>query len=193
MEKVRFIIVLAVLMCFGCSAAYAASVWTETVPIDQTATISPSYAPLEGETVAVPYDLTVTVYDDGFISNTYLDFARGLLHYVPLGKDYVFARTGQYQYVFAIGDFSSGFSDSQTEIFQLDLANNWNDNSYTYMNYVDDFYLSVGSGLVYSNIAPYPELRGGDYSYEIFFAIAFTIAMFGVWTVIRHVPFFGRG
>lgn len=195
MEKIKIIVLT---LCFLLIAfpAFGASVWVEPVEVEQPVMIlTPEVATLSGEESsggAVAYALTSTVYDDGMISNTYLEWARGLLPYVPFGKDYVFARTGQYQYIFAVGDFSEGFSDSQAEIYQLDLSSGYND-TYSYMNYVDSFRLSVNGGLVYSNVAPYPTLKGGDFSYEILFGISFAFALFGIWSIIRHVPIFGRG
>lgn len=193
MAKIKFLIVFTLLISV-CCPAFASSVWVEGFTEEETAVISPALTTYAGDDTAEPvaYSLTSTVYDDGFISSTYLDMAKGLISRVPFGKDYVFARTGQYQYIFAIGDFESGFSDSQADIYQLDLANNWNDSYYSYMNYVDSFTLSTNGGMVYSNLAPYPDLKGSDFSYEILFGISFAFCLLGIWSIIRHIPTFIR-
>ena len=100
-------------------------------------------------------------YNDGFPSSQYLDFAERLLPRVKPGQSYVFARTGQYQYIMAIGEFDSSFSGS-ADVYVLNLAN-YNTKYSFYMVSDDSFKLNVAGGMVYSNYAPYPNL-GYDWS-----------------------------
>ena len=166
----------------------------DVIAVDEdTVTVYADQANADGETVtASSTDITFysseAVYDDGMISSTYLDMARGLVKYVPFGQDYVFARIGQYEYIFAVGDFAEGFSGS-AEVWSLITANY--NNNYSFSHYTDgSFSLSVGNGLVYSSVAPYPSLEGVDYSYALFFVSAFALCLFAVWSIIRNIPRF---
>lgn len=183
------------------SMAYAESVYTEStidvIAVDEeTVTLyADETEPVDGESVqASSQDIAVysssVVYDEGTISSTYVDIARGLVKYVPFSKDYVFARTGQYEYIFAIGDFESGFSGS-AEVWKI-TTGTYNSN-YSFSHYTDSsFFLSTGSGLVYSSVSPYPSLEGVNFSYALLFVSAFALCMFGIWSIIRFVPNFTR-
>lgn len=132
---------------------------------------------------------TYPVLDDGMISNTYLDWARGMLVYLIPGQDYVFARTGQYQYIFAIGDFKDGFKGF-ANVYQLNLARSGS--TYSYVHVVDsNFNLTVSNRLVYASVAPYPSLTGTDFSFAIFYLSAFVICLIFVFWLVRHafMPF----
>jgi hypothetical protein len=123
------------------------------------------------------------VYDDGFISSTYLDWAKGMLERVPVNADYVFARTGQYEYIFACGQLSDTFNSEGNliEVYSLNIGRSGS--AYTYTHFTDSsFSLQVGGGLVYSSIAPYPTLTGSDFSYQFNFLIPFVLCVgFGIW------------
>lgn len=126
----------------------------------------------ENEAVPINYAVTntiYTVYDSGLPSSNYLDWATGLVKEVPFGKDYVFARTGQYQYMFAYGDFSDDFSGTAT-VYILQLSNNYN-SSYSFYSLVDNSFSFIpGHGVVYSSLPDYPSLLGADYSRTILFS-----------------------
>lgn len=176
--------------------ALAEEVYTEStleviVVDEQTVTLYADQAEAaDGESVTASSDIIVyssaVVYDQGTISSTYLEIAKGLIKYVPFNQDYVFARTGQYEYIFAVGDFNQGFSGS-AEIWKI-IVGGYNTN-YSFIHYTDSsFSLSVGNGMIYSSIAPYPSLEGVDFSYALMFISAFALCMFGIWTIIRFVP-----
>ena len=197
----RKIIMLVCISLFVLAqSAYAEEVYTEStlevIAVDeQTVTLYADQAEsADGESVTASSDITVysssVVYDQGTISSSYVDIAKGLIKYVPFGQDYVFARTGQYEYLFAIGDFSQGFSGS-AEVWKI-VVGGYNSN-YSFIHYTDSaFSLSVGNGMIYSSVAPYPSLEGVDFSYALMFISAFAICMFGIWTIIRFVPQFLR-
>lgn len=201
MAKMRKIIMLVCISLFVLAqSAYAEEVYTEStlevIAVDeQTVTLYADQAEsADGESVTASSDITVysssVVYDQGTISSSYVDIAKGLIKYVPFGQDYVFARTGQYEYLFAIGDFSQGFSGS-AEVWKI-VVGGYNSN-YSFIHYTDSaFSLSVGNGMIYSSVAPYPSLEGVDFSYALMFISAFAICMFGIWTIIRFVPQFLR-
>lgn len=202
MAKVRK--VLLVCLCMLCLSvpSFAEEVYTEStldvIAVDeQTVTLYAEQAEsADGKSVtgSSGQDITVysssVVYDEGTISTTYIEIARGLVKYVPFGKDYVFARTGQYEYIFAVGDFEQGFSGS-AEIWKI-IVGGYNTN-YSFTHYSDSsFSLSVGNGMIYSSVAPYPSLEGVNFSYALVFISSFALCMFGVWSIIRFVPRFIR-
>lgn len=201
MAQVRNIILVCLCMLCLSVPAFAEEVYTEnTIDViavdEQTVTLYAVQAdPADGESVTGSSgDITVysssVVYDQGTISTTYVEIARGLVKYVPFGKDYVFARTGQYEYIFAVGDFEQGFSGS-AEIWKI-YVGGYNTN-YSFTHYSDSsFSLSVGNGMIYSSVAPYPSLEGVNFSYALVFISAFSLCMFGVWSIIRFVPRFIR-
>lgn len=127
-------------------------------------------------------------YDQGLISDSYLSWARGLLGRVPIGKDYVFARVGQYQYIFAIGDFKDGFNGGGKTVDVYSLMVATYNTSYSYSYYTDSsFVLNTGNGLVYSSVSPYPTLTGADFSYSLNFLIPFGICLLFGWWFFRFV------
>lgn len=199
MEKIRKIVFMLIFILALPNMALAESVYTDSTldvfAVDEnTVTVYADMANADGETVTASSDIVVysssVVYDEGTISSTYLDIAKGLLKYVPFGEDYVFARTGQYEYLFAVGDFENGFYGT-AEVWRLTVGGY--NSSYSFDNYTDTaFSLSVNDGLVYSSISPYPSLEGVDYSYALLFVSAFALCLFGVWTIIRYLPTFLR-
>lgn len=200
-KKSLFVFCLFFYLCILSVPVHAETVYTEStidvIAVDeQTVTLYAEPAEsADGESVTVSSnDITVysssVVYDEGTISTTYLEIARGLIKYVPFGQDYVFARTGQYEYLFAVGDFEEGFSGS-AEIWKITTGNY--SSNYTFTHYTDSsFSLSVGSGLIYSSVSPYPSLEGVNFSYALVFVSAFALCMFGVWSIVRFVPHFLR-
>lgn len=204
MEKVNkfcFVFVLFFYLFILSVPANAETVYTDsTIDVfavdEETVTLYANSAEsADGESVTSSSgDITVysssVVYDEGTISTTYLEIARGLVKYVPFGEDYVFARTGQYEYIFAVGDFSQGFSGS-AEVWKI-VTGGYNSN-YSFIHYTDSsFSLSVGSGLIYSSVSPYPSLEGVNFSHALLFVSAFCLCMFGVWSIVRFVPNFLR-
>jgi len=157
-----------------------------SAPADSESTASEATTPTAYDYINYAAQLRAAndVYDDGMIQDSYLNLAKGLLHHVPLEHDYVFARVGQYEYIFATGDFSAGFSGSGEPVLVYELSTRSGSyNQYSYAFYEDSsFSLTVGQGLVYSNLAPYPTLTGTDRSTDILYVIALVIAcVFGLW------------
>lgn len=184
------------LFCFVCSPAYAWDVYVgEDVPVnDSFQLVAPDGSVANGSTEGATtesilgYEImpmsNYTQYIDGFPSSSYIDWAKGFLPYVKPTEDYVFARTGQYQYIMAIGDFENGFSGSAT-VHVLNLAQY--NNQYSYIIYDDEnFVLNVGQGLVYSSVAPYPTLTAEDFSGSLLFLGAFIICFLFVSWIASH-------
>lgn len=119
-------------------------------------------------------------YEDGFPADQYVLWASRYLNKVGLMEHYVFARTGQYQYVMAIGDFDSTFTGSAT-VYVLNLARSGYD--YSYLVYEDSsFSLTRGQALVYSSHDGFPSLPGYDRSVDLLFLSSVLIMCgLGVW------------
>lgn len=119
-------------------------------------------------------------YEDGFPADQYVLWASRFLNKVGLMEHYVFARTGQYQYIMAIGDIDSSFTGSAT-VYVLNLARSGYD--YSYLVYEDSsFSLSRGQALVYSSYDGFPSLPGYDRSVDLLFLSSLLIMCgLGVW------------
>lgn len=187
MEKINKILLLVFLICISASPALAASytVFDEPIEIEQQYLIAPAGGiATASDDGATAYTVNYTVYDDGMIADQYANYARGLLQYVKPNEDYVFARTGQYQYIFAHGDWDGGFSGEAT-IYEFTVSNY--NTAYSYDSFTDsNFRLSVGDGLVYSSLAPYPSLTGSDFTYGINLFLAFSLCLiFCIW-IMKH-------
>lgn len=119
-------------------------------------------------------------YEDGFPADQYVLWASRYLNKVGLMEHYVFARTGQYQYIMAIGDIDSAFTGSAT-VYVLNLARSGYD--YSYLVYEDSsFSLTRGQALVYSSYDGFPSLPGYDRSVDLLFLSSLVIMCgLGVW------------
>lgn len=130
-----------------------------------------------------------TVYDEGTISTTYLEYARGVVSGKMPGDSYVFFRGGQYNYTLIVSD-NLKHEDGQ---FVADTFTRytWTVNSgyNTVPTYevIDDssFSLSVGSTMVYSNLGDYPSLEDGGVIYGQI--TAFLVAVFVLCGFIRSL------
>lgn len=119
-------------------------------------------------------------YEDGYPADQYVLWASRYLNKVGLMENYVFARTGQYQYIMAIGDIDSTFTGSAT-VYVLNLARSGYD--YSYVVYEDSsFLLTRGQALVYSSYDGFPSLPGYDRSVDLLFLSSLLImCSLGVW------------
>lgn len=201
MEKIKKLLIIFIalsVLCAMCNRAHAASYSvysdctldtyvTDVQSLSFPATVSLTDEDIDSVDEITSSDVVVLSsyanYDSGLPSSTYVEIARGLVRDVPFGQDYVFARTGQYQYLFAYGDFSDGFYGSAVT-YLLNTSNGYNGSSTTFYSFTDsDFSLSVGDSLVYSSLPYYPSLLSNDFSYAILFVLVLsfvTVFMFFV-------------
>lgn len=103
-----------------------------------------------------------TVYQEGNISSTYITIFRDLIPKKGIQDDYLFFRSGQYEYVMLIGEleYQDGvfLGDAATE-YRI-ITNNGYNADYTYtVQEVTDISLVPLDSLVYSNLGQYPELQ----------------------------------
>ena len=119
-------------------------------------------------------------YEDGYPAEQYVEWASCYLNKISPGENYVFARTGQYQYIMAVGDFNDSFNGSAT-VYILNLARSGYD--YSYVTLEDsNFSLNVGSTLVYSSFDGWPSLPGYNRSADLLVVSAVVIlGIIGFW------------
>lgn len=110
-----------------------------------------------------------TVYEEGNISSSITTIFGDVMSKVSPFDDYVFFRSGQYEYTMYVGDFTlSGTTfvpSSDVEVYLLSTGSSGYNSVYNYGYTLESgFTLDVGSNLVYSNLGTYPDLiERGDY------------------------------
>lgn len=119
------------------------------------------------------------VYDEGNISSTYITIFRDLMPKRKIQDDYIFFRSGQYEYVMLVGEleYQDGvfWGDAATE-YRI-LTNNGYNTDYDYtVRDVSDVSLVPGTSLIYSNLGQYPELQ--DQQDYLLFAQVFILFLY---------------
>lgn len=120
-----------------------------------------------------------TVYQEGNISSTYTTIFRDLMPKRKIQEDYIFFRSGAYEYVMLVGEleYQDGvfWGDAATE-YRI-MTNNGYNNDYEYsVREVSDVSLVPGSSLIYSNLGQYPELQ--DQQDYLLFAQVFILFLY---------------
>lgn len=137
---------------------------------------------------ALPLAASAASIYEGNISTTYITIFRDIAAKLPMGTDYVFFRSGQYEYLLVAGDLTwSGSMFTGSNVTQYILTNNSNYNSTYEFGTVslDSFSLATGSALVYSNLGDFPDLyERTDY---IETAAAFALALMCASNLLRPV------
>lgn len=102
-----------------------------------------------------------TAYQSVSPNSSYLDWADSYYPHIGFSDDYVFFRSGQFQYCLAVGDlsYSSGtFSGDDIQCTFLNLSSGGSgDLSVTSSS--GSFNLNPSSKIVYSNLGSYPTLN----------------------------------
>lgn len=116
---------------------------------------------------------------DGTISTTYLTVFRDVVSDLGANEDYLFYRSGQYEYtliagdLYRYGDTVELFDDGRAYVLTYQ-SNYGQDNYYHWeVNDISSFSLAVGDYLVYSNLSGYPSLEGREtvYAYSTLFVM----------------------
>lgn len=129
-----------------------------------------------------------SIYTNGNINNTYTTIFRDVIGGLGPFNDYVFFRSGEYDYTLVAGDLSfdgSRFSlDGAGVEYVLTYSSGYTNNIYNYrVNDISSFTLDTGNYLVYSNLGNYPQLESREVHYEIF--TLFVIVVIGLCALIR--------
>lgn len=121
-----------------------------------------------------------TVYD-GNMSTTYITYFRDIVNNLSLKDDYVCFRSGQNEYILAVGDleYQDGFigSANEVEIYRIATEGNYN-STYTYsVTTADSLAVYTGDEILYSNLGNYPNLIERGSQYEILTAVLLSVAL----------------
>lgn len=133
--------------------------------------------------------LAYSVYEDGNISSTYTTIFRDILEDTNIFEDYVFFRSGQYEYTMIVGDITlSGTSFSAADFTEYVISytsgSYGSTSNYSYTTSTGtNFSLSVSDNLVYSNLGHYPKLIERGVYYE--FASLVTLCIIGMCMLMR--------
>lgn len=110
-----------------------------------------------------------TVYRDGTISTTYVEYARGVVSGKLPGDSYVFFRSGQYSYDLIVSDNLK----AESGVFVADSFTRYTWTTSSSYNSVPTYRVTIGSAfsldsddvMVYSNLGDYPSLENGGVIY----------------------------
>lgn len=135
--------------------------------------------PVEEEYELEVYSLTGSY--PGTISDTYLNYFRGIVQKLNWKEHYVVYRSGQYSYTMIYGEEVAldGSRFTGTGNVVNIHRNTSSSSSDWYVSYsTDSIALSAGSLFVYSDLGMYPELKEGGTSLEfatLLFAVGFAV------------------
>lgn len=138
------------------------------------------------QAVVVP---SQTIYQQGSISSSYTSIFAGMSLQVGL-KDYVFYRSGQYQYTLVVGFFDYRVSriDSVGSVtyYVLDVGSGYNSNYSWGTGDLDSFSLSISNDdFLYSSVGGFPQL-----DFSIYWPVMVGVVLLGVifiFFVIRSI------
>lgn len=125
---------------------------------------------------AVPLGASAATVYDGNISTTYITIFRDIVGKIDLKDDYVFFRSGQYEYSLIAGDLTfDGSTFNADEATQYVIVTNSSYNSsYEYSTgAIRSWSLTPGTALIYSSLGHYPTLveRGDQYELSTLFML----------------------
>lgn len=139
-------------------------------------------------TMAMPLTAAAASYSayDGNISTTYVTFFRDISSKIPINSDYVFFRSSQYDYTMIVGDldFSGDTFTSSVEVQVYEISTNSGssyNSTYSYsVSSENNFSLSAGSSLLYSNLGNYPDLieRNDYYAFSAVLLLLIGICLY---------------
>lgn len=119
--------------------------------------------------VVVPLDVSAATVYDGNISSTYAGIFEDIAGKLPVGDDYVFYRSGQYEYTMIAGEITwdgSTFRADEAASYVL-VTNSGSYSTYQYSTgTVTAWELTPGAALVYSSLGNYPGLIDGSTTYS---------------------------
>lgn len=125
----------------------------------------------------------------GTISDTYLNYFRGIVQKLDWKEHYVVYRSGQYSYTMVYGEEVSlnGTRFTGTGNVVNIHRNSSSSSTDWYVSYsTDNLALSAGSLFVYSDLGAYPELKEGGTSLE-FAALLFAVGFAVVYSVCHDI------
>lgn len=132
-----------------------------------------------------------TPYNQGNIGSTQLAIFRDIVGNLPINDSYVAFRSGQYDYKLVAGDlkcdsnsFSGKTQATTVKVYTINTDNNNYNSTYDYIVTTEqNFNLTTGNLLVYSNLGDYPSLEERSVSYA--FITMFCVIVIGLCAIIR--------
>ncbi len=111
--------------------------------------------------MAMPSRASAAEVYDGSISTTYITIFRDIATKIGPADDYVFFRSGQYEYQMYVGDLTyenDSFTGTGLKVYTISTAGSGYSNAYTYDWSTSDLELAPGTALIYSNLGEFPDL-----------------------------------
>ena len=148
--------------------------------------------------IAIAIPIQASTPYQGTISDSYKYIFEDVVSDLSIFDNYVFWRSGQYQYSLLSGDLSvenGVFTVSGGDLYVVDLvqynSGGWDSGSYhvyTHTENIDYTFDSLGY-LVYSDLQGYPKLEGRGISYEFITAFLLLCTIIGtlVWRLFKFV------
>lgn len=143
---------------------------------------------------AAPMPAMAATPYQGSINSAYCSIFEDVVNSLSPLDHYVFYRSGENQYTLVSSDsleFSGDFSCSDCTVHILDYISQ-STSGYGYLSYYSysvgehsSYTVSPSGYLVYSDLAGYPDLRGGDF-YALW-SIFFVLVLFGLCALIRSL------
>lgn len=112
--------------------------------------------------MAMPSRASAAEPYEGNISTTYITIFRDIATNLGLNDDYVFYRSGQYEYQMVVGELDYTGSvisaDGSVKIYRI-TTNSGYSSDYVYtITTANSFSLTPGDALIYTNLGEYPDL-----------------------------------
>lgn len=137
----------------------------------------------------------------GSLSTSYITYAADLYRGLDTNEDYVFSRTGQYEYTLFVGELlrRNGRVDSADGGTVYRFTNVQSDGYYGSSNYVslsedevDSYSLVFGDELIYSSIDGFPSFETNERELGYIYVATFILAAMFVLDLLRSVFFRAR-
>lgn len=142
---------------------------------------------MTGQAHAISY----TPYNQGNIGSTQLAIFRDIVGNLPINDSYVAFRSGQYDYKLVAGELKADSSSimckdtgTTVKVYTINTDNNNYNSTYDYtVTTQQNFKLTTGNLLVYSNLGDYPSLEERSVSYA--FVTMLCVCVIGLCAIIR--------
>lgn len=135
---------------------------------------------------------THSVYTEGNMSTTYVQYFKDILSGANINDNYVAFRSGQYQYTMVVGDLEYGngtISLNDTGIvYTFTQSGNYNSQYKYNTNEITNFSVSAGDSIIYSDVGQFPHLVERGVHIETFILITLCgMCVFGlIERIFRH-------
>lgn len=143
------------------------------------------------ETLSQEVAVLSSAVSDYNLGTTNLSIFEGIIRKSSLGDHYVYWRDSEYRYCLAVGPLTwygtSFVGNGLVTVYSYERHSS-SSSSYTWTSKTDEnFYLSVGSRLVYSDLGHYPSIAGKEERYNALTAYcAVGVVLFALFDRLRR-------